>query len=158
MLLAIFLLFRHAINRLENHLHQHLVAIQHGVQHCQSLSVRLGDALIQTHRRNLHQQRRLLVLVRQFEIMAHHRLYDKGPVQMIGTRDGATRHQVILLATDDHWLRQIVTLRIGVERTRLQVDAHLRISTHIDRTVESRLQELDIEAELVLISPPSRII
>ena len=47
---------------------------------------------------------------------------------------------------------------IGIERPRIGVIPHLRVGTHIDRPVESRLQILDLEAELVLVSPPRRLI
>ena len=135
MFLTPFLLFSHAIHRLENLLHEQSVAIQHRMEQGQSLGMRLRNALIQAHRCNLHQQRRLLVLIRQFEIMAHHRLNNKSPVEVISPRDGATRHQMILLTTDYHRLGQIVMLRIGIERTSLSIKVRFWVGTHIDGPV-----------------------
>ena len=158
MLLAIFLLLGHAIDRLENLLHQQFVAIQHGVQHRQPLCMCLGNALIQTLRGNLHQQRRLLILVWQIEIMPHHRLHDKRPVQMIGSCHSPARHQMVLFAANHHRLRQFVILCVSIEQPGLRIDTHLRISTHIHRSVEPRLQKSDVEAELILIGTSRRII
>ena len=52
----------------------------------------------------------------------------------------------------------VVVSSVCIERTGLSIEAHLRVGTHIHRAIQSGLQELDIEAELVLISPSRRII
>ena len=158
MLLAIGLLFSDAIHCLEDLFNEQPVAIQHRMEQGQALGMRLRNALIQAHRGYLHQQRGLLVLIGQVEIMAHHRLYDESPVQMIGPRNGAPRHQMVFLATDHHRLGQIVSLRIGIEESRLQVDARLWVGTHIYRPVQSRLQEFDVKAKLVLIGSSRSIV
>ena len=75
------------------------------MQHRQSLRMRFGNALVETHRGDLHQQRRLPVLIGQFEIVAHYRLHDKRPVQMIGPGDSAPKHQMVFLTTDRYRLR-----------------------------------------------------
>ena len=124
----------------------------------QALGMRLRDALVETHGGYLHQQCRLLILIREVEIMTHHRLNDKSPVEMIGPRYRSTRHQMILFTTDHHRLRQFVVLRISIEGASLSIKPHLWISTHINGTVQSRLQKLNVKTKLVLISPSRRVI
>jgi hypothetical protein len=65
---------------------------------------------------------------------------------------------MILLTTDHYWLRQVVMLRISIEGTSLSAESCGRVGTHIDRTVETRLQKLDVEAKLILIGPANRMI
>ena len=69
MLLHVVFLQLHAVDRLEDVLHEHLVAAEHGVEHRQPLGVGQRDALVEAHRGNLHQQRGLSLLVWQFEIV-----------------------------------------------------------------------------------------
>ena len=128
------------------------------MEHRQPLGMSLWDALLHAHRGNLHDQLDLALLIRQVEITAQHLIDDKRPVQLIGSGDSASRHQVVLFIRDSHRLGQVVSLRIGIKRTSLLVEAHLRIGTHIDRSVQSRLQKLDVEAKLILISPSRRIV
>ena len=157
-LLAIILLFQNAVNALENLLYQLLVAVQDRMKQSQSLGMRLRNTLIQTHRGYLHQQSGLFVLVGQFEIMAHHGLNNKGPVQVIGAGDGSSWHQVILFATDHYRLRQLVIFCVGIERTSVCIKPHLRICTHVNGTIQSRFQELNIKAKLILIRPTRCVI
>jgi hypothetical protein len=65
---------------------------------------------------------------------------------------------MVLLASDCNGLRLVVTFSIGIERTGLCIVPHLWVGTHIDRAVQSWLEELDVEPELILISSASRII
>ena len=118
----------------------------------------LWNALVQAHRGNLHQQSGLFALVRQFEIAAHHGVDNEGPVQVIGASNGATRHQVILLATDHYWLRQLVIFCVSIERTGFSIEPHTRVGTHVDSAIQSWLQELNIKTKLILISPACCVI
>ena len=65
---------------------------------------------------------------------------------------------MVLLAADADGLWLFVALRIGIERTCLQVDDHPRVGTHIYRALYPRLQKLDVNAKLILVSPPCRVI
>ncbi len=153
MRLAIIRLLCHTIHRLENLLYQQPVGVQHRVQQGHALCVSQGYALIQTRRGYLHQQLGRLVFIGQIKIMTHDGLHDKRPVQVVGSRNGSSGHQYILLATDADLLRLFVAPSIGIERTCLHIDAHLRIGTHIYGTRDQRLQKLDVKAKLVLVSP-----
>ena len=158
MLFAILLLLQHTINRLEKLFHQQLVSAQNRMEHRQSLRMGLGNALFHTHRGNLHDQLGLALLIGQVEIAAQHLIDDKRPVQLVSSGDGSSRHQVILFVGDGNRLGQVVSLCIGIERTSLWVEAYLRIGTHVNRSVQSRLQKLDVEPKLILISPSRRIV
>ena len=158
MALAIGFLLRHAIHRLEGFLHQQLVAIQCRMQQGQPLGVSQRNALVKAQRGYLHQQLGLLVLIGQIEVMTQHIFHDKLPVQMVCSRDSTPGHQPVFLATDIDGLRLVVLQRVGIERAGIRIKAHLRISTHIYRTVQARLQELDVQTKLVLVSPSRRII
>ena len=158
MFFAIVLLLQNAVNALEDFFYQHLVAIKHGMQQRQPLGMGLGNTLVETHRGYLHQQSGLFLLIGQFEIVAHHGLNDKSPVQVIGASNGATRHQMILLASDDYRLRQLMVFCVGIERTCLSIEPHLRIGTHIDGAIQSRLQKLDVKTKLILIGPSGCVI
>jgi hypothetical protein len=65
---------------------------------------------------------------------------------------------MVLLASDCNGLRLVVTFCIGIERTGLCIVPHLWVGTHIDRAVQSWLEELDVKPKLILISSASRII
>ena len=116
------------------------------------------NACVETAGGYLHQQRLLTVFIGQFEVMAQCGIDDEEPLQPIGALDGATRHQHIALPRDVNRLWQVVLRRIGIERTGIGVEPHLWVGTHIDRTVQSRFQILDIEAELIHIGPSCRLI
>ena len=66
--------------------------------------MRLGDTLVQASRCYLHQQLGLFVLIGQIKIAAHDGLDDKSPIQMIGSRNGATRHQMVFILADGYRL------------------------------------------------------
>ena len=156
--LHVVLLLRHRIDRAEGLLHQQFVCAQHRVLQRHALGMGHRDAAVQAERCYLHQHRLETVLVGQFEIVPQHHIHDKEPLQPIGALHGSPRHQVVALLGYAHGLRLVMKVGIGIERSRIGVIAHLRVGTHIDRPVESRLQILDLEAELVLVSPPRRLI
>jgi len=47
---------------------------------------------------------------------------------------------------------------VRLEGACVRVEIHLRVGTHIDRPFQQWLQILDVQAELVLIGPPCRLI
>ena len=96
--------------------------------------------------------------IRQFEIMTQHSVDDELPFQTVGTFNGASWHQPVALAGDVNGLRLSMFLRVGIERTGFRIKAHLRVGTHIDRPVETRLQILNLKPELVYIRPSGRLI
>ena len=77
---------------------------------------------------------------------------------MIGTRNGTTRHQMVLIAADCYRLGQIVLLGIGIKRTSLSIVSHLRVGTHINGAIHSWLQKLNVEPKLVLIGTSGCVI
>ena len=77
---------------------------------------------------------------------------------MIGPRHRSARHQMVLLTTDHHWLRQFVVLRISIEWASLSIKPHLWVGTHINGAIQSGLQKLNVKTKLVLISPSRRVI
>ena len=149
---------RHSIGVGKSHLHQQFIGIEHRMQHGQPLGMSFGDALIQTHRSNLHQQGGLLVLVGQLKIMPHYLLHYEGPVQMIGSGGGSSWHQMVFSSAYCNGLGVFMTLGVGIERSGIGVESCLRVSTHIDRSVQAGLQEFYVEVELVLIGSASCII
>ena len=94
----------------------------------------------------------LTVLVRQIEVVAQHLFHDEEPIEVIGSRNGAPRHQQVALHRDGCWFLLVVLLRISFEGARLWIEVHLRIGTQIDRALRLGIQVFDIETELVLIS------
>ena len=77
---------------------------------------------------------------------------------MIGTRDGTARHQHVAFQRDRCRLRLVVLLAVCLEGTRIRIEIHLRVGTHINRPLQLRLQILDVQPELVLIRPPRRLV
>ena len=70
---------------------------------------------------------------------------------MIGTRDGASRHQLVTLPGNPGLLRLLMLLTISLEGARIRVEVHLRVGTQIDCPLQLWLQILDVQSELVLI-------
>ena len=90
--------------------------------------------------------------------MAQYGVDDELPLQPIGALDGASWHQPVALAGYVNRLRLSMFLGVCKERTGLGVESHFWVSTHIDDTVEARLQIFNVESELVHIGPSGRLI
>ena len=118
-----------------------------------SLGVRQRDALLQRLAGYLLQQLHLAVLVGQVEIAAQYLAQYKHPVEMVGARDGAARHQLVAFPRDAGRSRLLVLLGFGLEGSRLGIEVHLGVGTHVDRPLQPRLQILNAEPELVLVGP-----
>ena len=146
------------IDDLEGLLQQQFVGIQRRMLHRHTLRVGEGNALFQTERRNLHQQRLQTVFVGQFEIVAQHGIDDELPFQTVSAVDGASRHQSVALAGDVNRLRLSMFLCVSIERTGLRIKSHLRVSTHIVRPVKSWLKILYLKPELIYICPSRSLI
>ena len=122
------------------------------------LSVRERDALFERLAGDLLQQLHLAVLVGQIKVLAQHLAQDKHPVEMIGTRDGAARHQHVALPRDGRRLWQVVLLAVGLEGARIGIEVHLRVGTQIDRPLQRRLQIFDVKSELILVGSARRFV
>ena len=49
-------------------------------------------------------------------------------------------------------------LGVSLEGTCIRIKVQLGVGTHIHRTLQERLQILDVHAELILVRPPRRLI
>ena len=76
-------------------------------------------------------------------------VHDEEPFEPVGALDGAPGHQVVALVGDAHGLRQVVGLRVGIERAGLGIVVHLGVGADVDRAAEAGLQIGNLETELV---------
>ena len=97
MLLAIVLHEGDFVGGRKDTLHELWVVMEQGILQRHPLGVREWYALFERLAGYLLQQQHLTVLIRQVEILTQHLTNDEEPIEMIGTRDGAARHQHVAL-------------------------------------------------------------
>ena len=98
--LAIVLHQRHLVGCGKDALHQFRVVVEQRMLQRHTLGMRERDALFERLAGNLLQQLHLTVLIRQVEVFSQHLADNKDPVEMIGTRDGTSRHQQVAFLRD----------------------------------------------------------
>ena len=96
-LLAIIPLEGHVVDSRKYVFHQLWVCVQHGMLERHALGVGEGDPLVERHAGDAHEQLHLSVLVGQVVVVAEHLLHDEEPVEVVGSGDGAARHEMVAL-------------------------------------------------------------